>query len=119
MTIGLLPPDPVLAASGSSGGGMGFVVGLARRGLRRKTGRQFQQPLSGQRAIRKSVIDAMSGKLPRGFGVEVGLTLAAVAAGFRVLEVDTAFRHRVTGDDFKANLHRAQQLIDVYAVLHK
>jgi hypothetical protein len=85
----------------------------------KRTGIEFKQPLAGQRAIRRCVIDAMGGKLPSGFGVEVGLTLSAVRLGFRVLEVETAFRHRVTGSDFRANLHRARQWIDVEAALRR
>jgi hypothetical protein len=119
MTIGLLPPDPALAVIGNGGGGMGLVVGMAGRGLQRRTGRSFEQPLSGQRAIRRCVIDAIAGKLASGFGVEVGLTLSAMQSGFRVLEVETAFRHRVTGADFMANLHRARQFLDVMAVLRR
>jgi glucosyl-3-phosphoglycerate synthase len=119
MTIGLLPPDPILAAEGSSGGGMGLVVSMARSGLEKRTGQQFQQPLAGQRAIRRCVIDAIGGKLPRGFGVEVGLTLSAIQSGYRVLEVDTVFRHRVTGTDLSANIHRARQLMDVAAALRR
>jgi glycosyltransferase involved in cell wall biosynthesis len=117
MTIGMLPPDPELVASGETGGGMGLVVGMARAGLARRTGIRFEQPLAGQRCIRRSIIDAMGGKLPAGFGVEVGLTLSAIKLGFRVLEVETVFRHRVTGSDFRSHLHRARQLIDVALAL--
>ncbi len=117
MTMGLLPPDLTLSAAGASGGGLGLVVGLARRGLLRRTGIEFLQPLAGQRAIRRSMIDPLGSALARGFGVEVGLTLAAVRAGCRVMEVETMFRHRVTGKSARAYLHRARQLIDVAAAL--
>ena len=98
MTIGLLPPDPAFAATGRRGG-VGLVVRLARWGIARRTGRTFAQPLSGQRAVRKAVLDAAlpEGRFAGGFGVEVGLTLGALAAGFRVEEVRDPFsppRHR-------------------------
>jgi glycosyltransferase involved in cell wall biosynthesis len=117
MTVGTLPPDPALSASGAHGGGFGLVVRLARSGLLKRTGKLFEQPLSGQRAVRRSVIEAIGGKFRNGFGVEVGLTLAAMKNGFKVVEVPTSFRHRVTGHDLWSGLHRAQQLLDVGRVL--
>ena len=45
MTVGLLPPDPVFAETGQSGG-RGFVVRLARQGILRCTGETFTQPLT-------------------------------------------------------------------------
>jgi glucosyl-3-phosphoglycerate synthase len=113
MSIGMLPPDVSLDSSGSSGGGMGIVVRLAKWGLKRKTGTDWAQPLSGQRAVKKAVIESISGRFADGFGVEVSLTLAATRAGFKVVEVPTAFRHRVTENDWTDFLHRGKQLIDV------
>jgi glycosyltransferase involved in cell wall biosynthesis len=113
MVIGMLPADVTLDSAGSLGGGMGFVVRLARWGLRRKTGIDWRQPLSGQRAVRKSVIESISGRFASGFGVEVSLTLAAIKAGYKVVEVETAFRHRVTENDLSDLLHRGKQFIDV------
>lgn len=117
MTVGLLPPDVSLDNSGSPGGGMGMVVRLARWGLKRRTGQVWSQPLSGQRAARRAVLDALGGEFAGGFGVEVGLTLAAVEKGFRLLEVPTAFRHRVGGNDWSSLAHRGRQFADVVRVL--
>ncbi len=116
MTVGLLPPDPAFAASGQSGG-RGFVVRLARWGIQRRTKRVFAQPLSGQRAVRRSVLDALGGKLASGFGVEVDLTIRTLQKGFRVREVPTEFRHKVTGGDWHSVQHRARQLRDVAQVV--
>ena len=63
------------------------------------------------------MVESLGSALADGFGVEVGLTLAAVRAGYRVQEVSTMFRHRVTGKSLQAYLHRARQLIDVAAAL--
>jgi glycosyltransferase involved in cell wall biosynthesis len=117
MVIGLLPPDTSLEEGGHSGGGTGLVVRLARWGLLRKAGLSLQQPLSGQRAVRREVLDALGGKFSTGFGVEVGLTLRAAEKGFRIQEVETAFRHRVTGDSWKDFLHRGRQFVDVAQAL--
>jgi len=116
MTVGLLPPDPAFAASGQSGG-RGFVVRLARWGIQRRTGQIFQQPLSGQRALRREVLEALGGTFASGFGVEVDLTIRTIHAGFRVQEVETSFRHHVTGGDWASIRHRARQFRDVARVV--
>lgn len=116
MTVGMLPPDPDFAASGQSGG-RGFVVRLARWGIRRRTGQTFTQPLSGQRAVRREVLEALGGTFAPGFGVEVDLTVRAIRAGFRVQEVETGFRHKVTGGDWAGLRHRARQFRDVACIV--
>jgi len=116
MTVGLLPPDPAFAATGQSGG-RGFVVRLARWGIRRSTGQTFTQPLSGQRAVWGEVLAALGGTFAAGFGVEVDLTVRALRAGFRVSEVPTEFRHKVTGGDWASVRHRAKQFRDVLRVV--
>ncbi len=116
MAIGTLPPDPEFSASGRRGGA-GLVVRLARWGIARRTGRVFRQPLSGQRAVFRHVLAAAGGRFAPGFGVEVGLTLNVLKAGFRVVEVETEFRHHVTGSDWPGLRHRARQLSDVARVV--
>jgi len=113
MAIGLLPADPVLAATGRVGGGSGLVVRMARQGLIRRTGVEFAQPLCGQRAMKLAVLKAIGGKFASGFGVEVALTLAVLECRFRVSEVQTMFRHRVTGNGWPDLLHRGRQFVDV------
>ena len=117
MVVGMLPPDPEFAATGQSGG-QGFVVRLANKGIEKATGKRFQQPLCGQRAVRREVLDKIaegkSGNIfAKGFGVEVSLTISALRAGFRVVEVETQFRHKVTASDFAGIMHRARQYMDV------
>lgn len=112
MVIGLLPPDPEFAATGGSGG-MGLVVRLANWGIGRATGRQFRQPLSGQRAVRRAVLERLGGRFAEGYGVEVALTIGALRAGFRIQEVETHFRHKVTASDAGGIRHRARQLTHV------
>jgi glycosyltransferase involved in cell wall biosynthesis len=112
MAIGMLPPDPEFAASGRSGG-MGIVVRLANWGIQRATGKTFRQPLSGQRAIRREVLEKVGGSFAAGYGVEVALTIRALRAGFRIIEVDTHFRHKVTASDFGGVMHRLRQLVHV------
>lgn len=116
MTVGLLPADPDFARTGQRGG-LGLVVRLARWGIARRTGRHFEQPLSGQRAVRRDVLERLGGGFAPGFGVEAALTVGALNAGFRVREVPTQFRHHVSGGDWRSLRHRARQLWDVARVV--
>nr|WP_312887088.1 glycosyltransferase [Actinocrinis puniceicyclus] len=108
MTIATLPPQP--------GGGHGFVVRLARDGIRAAVGFDARQPLSGQRCLSRAAFEAAL-PLARGFGVETGLTIDVLRAGHRIVEVEVDFRHRVTGTDLAAQLHRARQYRDVALAL--
>ena len=112
MTIATFPVIP------GKGGGMGFVVRLGRRGIHEATGHYMDAPLSGQRALRRRLLDAAGGFAP-GFGMEVALTIDAIRAGFRVVEIPTTMTHRVTGRDMKSMLHRIRQYRAVRDALRK
>ena len=92
------------------GGGVGLVVRLARWGIHRLTGQTMLAPLSGQRAVRRQVLEDMGG-FAEGWGVEVSLTVNALQNGYRVLEIPTQMSHRVTGRSPGAVLHRAEQFV--------
>jgi glycosyltransferase involved in cell wall biosynthesis len=110
MTIAVLPPQA------TSGGGHGFVVRLARKGIERLTGRKPAQPLSGMRCLSREAFEAAT-PLARGWGVEVGLTIDVLGAGLRVLEVPCDLQHRVSGSDWRGQVHRARQYRDVWLAL--
>ncbi|MFC4531001.1 glycosyltransferase family 2 protein [Sphaerisporangium dianthi] len=93
-------------------GGHGFVVRLAREGIKRASGWEAGQPLNGQRCLTRAAFEAAR-PLARGFGVETGLTIDLVRKGFRVVEVEVEMSHRATGTDWRAQLHRARQFRDV------
>ncbi len=112
MTIAVLPPQA------RAGGGFGLVVGLARDGILDRTGWRATQPLSGMRCLSREAYDAAL-PLAGGWGVEVGLTLDVLAAGGRVREVECDLQHRVTGRDWRSQLHRARQYRDVWLALHR
>jgi glycosyltransferase involved in cell wall biosynthesis len=97
-------------------GGHGFVVRLSRDGIKRLTGWTATQPLNGQRCLTRAAFDAAQPLAP-GFGVETGLTIDLVRKGFKVLEVPVALRHRVTGRDLGAQLHRGRQYVHVARAL--
>lgn len=110
MTIALIPPQA------TAGGGSGRVVRLARRGIKRATGWTATQPLSGTRCLSRPAFDAAVPLAP-GWGVETGLTIDLITAGFRVIEVPCELHHRVTGSDFGGQVHRAEQYRDVWRAL--
>lgn len=110
MTIATLPPQK------TAGGGHGFVVRLARTGIRELTGRTMAQPLSGMRCLGPAAVAAAQ-PLARGWGVEVGLTVDVLSAGLRVHEVPCELHHRVTGRGWKGQVHRARQYRDVWIAL--
>ncbi len=98
------------------GGGFGLTVGLARWGIRRLVRLRLEAPLSGQRALLRSVYGAI-GRCAPGFGVEVGLTVDAARAGFRVVEVPADLDHAVTGRDLAGFIHRGRQFVAVWRAL--
>lgn len=105
-------PLAIAAFAVRAGGGFGAAVGFAGWSVRRRTGLVLQAPLSGQRALGADVLPAL---LPfaSGFGMEVGMTIDAVRAGCRVVEVPLALEHRVTGRTAAGFAHRGRQLADV------
>jgi glycosyltransferase involved in cell wall biosynthesis len=110
MTIAVLPPQR------APGGGRGLVVNLSRRGIERATGWTPTQPLSGMRCLTREAFEAAR-PLARGWGVETGLTIDLLRAGYRVREVPCALHHRVTGRHWRAQVHRARQYRDVWLAL--
>ncbi|HUC06940.1 MAG TPA: hypothetical protein VMR96_02530, partial [Solirubrobacterales bacterium] len=48
----------------------------------------------------------------RGYGMELGMTVDAVRAGYRVGEYELDLSHRATGRSFSGFLHRGKQLVD-------
>jgi glycosyltransferase involved in cell wall biosynthesis len=93
------------------GGGLGVAVGFARWAVRRCCGLHTRAPISGQRALRREVLEATLPFAPR-FGMEIGMTIDAVRAGFCLLELPLELEHRPTGRTPGDFLHRGRQLGD-------
>lgn len=110
MTIALFPATRMRL------GGHGFVVRLARAGVRRATGWEPEQPLNGQRCLTRAAFEAARPLAP-GFGVETGLSIDVLRGGFRVVEIEVPLEHRATGADLRAQAHRTRQFVDVARAL--
>jgi glycosyltransferase involved in cell wall biosynthesis len=109
LAVGDLP-----AQKGSRG--FGLAMKLARFGIRRFGGIDVSEPLSGQRAIAWSALGALY-PFAGGFGVEIAMTLDALAAGLRVVEVPVDVSHRATRLDLSGIKHRLRQARGIARVL--
>ncbi|MDD3271147.1 MAG: glycosyltransferase family 2 protein [Syntrophomonadaceae bacterium] len=99
-------------------GGFGLVKGTAAWAIRRAGKMEATAPLSGQRAMTRRALEMLS-PFDEDYGVELGMTIKALALGLRVMEVPTIMSHKETGRDIKGFLHRGKQFLDVIRVLNK
>lgn len=104
LAIGAFPPGPA--------GGFGLVKLAARRAIRLLSGFEVREPLSGQRALAGTALDAVR-PLAGGFGLETAMTIDAIRAGLRVVEVPTGLSHRPTFRDVRGFAHRGRQGWDI------
>ncbi|HET7487104.1 MAG TPA: glycosyltransferase [Acidimicrobiales bacterium] len=119
--------DPVLAGAAdmaiavlpSAGrrAGFGGVRRLAGAGIERATAGAFRPraPLSGQRAVRGDLLRSLP--LAHRFGLETALSIDAVRAGARVVELDLPIEHRHTGRSLAGFRHRATQGVHIARAL--
>lgn len=105
----------VAAFSRRVGGGFGLALGFAHWAIRRLCGAETKAPISGQRAIRT---EALRATLPfaKGYGMEIGMTVDTVRAGYRLGEYELDLEHRATGRNIAGFVHRARQLRDFVRV---
>ncbi|MGS0764057.1 glycosyltransferase family 2 protein [Syntrophomonas curvata] len=112
--------DLAIAAFPPAGrkGGFGLVKGTAARAINRAGKMKATAPLSGQRALNRKALMLLA-PFDEDYGVELGMTIRALAKGLRVMEVPTVMSHKETGRDIKGFLHRGKQFLDVIRVLNK
>lgn len=110
VTIAAFPP-----ATGK--GGFGLVKDFSRRAIARRTGYAPSEPLSGQRALLASALDALRRGIAPGFGAEVGMTLDLLLAGTKPCEIPLPLTHRPTGRNLPGFAHRSRQGLDVLRAL--
>lgn len=99
-------------------GGFGLVRGLAWSGVYFLTGLHLSSPLSGQRVMTREVLGVVF-PFASGYGVEVAMTVKAARRGFRIMEVPTTMRHRVTRSDWAGFCHRGRQFWHILCALIK
>jgi glycosyltransferase involved in cell wall biosynthesis len=91
--------------------GFGLALSFARTAIRALTGLELAAPISGQRALRGDVLPVVV-PFAHGFGMEIGITVDAARAGYRVVELHLDLGHRATGRTVGGFAHRARQLAD-------
>lgn len=90
----------------------GMAAKVARRAVEHASSWTPQQPLSRIRCITREALEAAM-PLSRGAGLDIGMTLDVLNAGFTVTEVECEIRHKPhTGAD-RSVARRAQQYRDV------
>jgi len=96
-----------------AGGGFGLVKRLSAAAIKRLAGFRAREPLCGQRAVTARCLDAVR-PLADGFGLETAMTIDAVRAGFRVVEIEVdGLSHRATGRGLRGFAHRGRQGWDI------
>jgi glucosyl-3-phosphoglycerate synthase len=111
---------PVVVAAFAPAGptaGFGLVKNFSQRAIYHRTGYAPSQPLSGQRALLISTLDALGRGIAPGFGAEVGMTLDLLSAGIRPVEIPLPLTHRPTGRNLSGFAHRARQGLDIARAL--
>ena len=101
----------IAAFSVRQAGGFGLALAFARKAIRALTGLALAAPISGQRALRGDVLPVVV-PFAHGFGMEIGITVDAARAGYRVVELPLELGHRTTGRTVGGFAHRARQLAD-------
>jgi hypothetical protein len=97
------------------GGGFGLVKATAAWAIARLTGFEAEEPLSGQRALSAAALATVRPLAP-GFGMETAMTIDAVRAGLRVVEIPIdGLSHRPTGRGARGFVHRGRQGLDILA----
>ena len=105
LAIAVLPP--------ARAGGFGLVKRTAAHLIRGQSGFRASEPLSGQRALTGHALEAVR-PLASGFGVETAMTIDAVRAGLRVVEIPIeGLEHRATYRTPRGFLHRGRQGWDI------
>jgi hypothetical protein len=105
MAIAMFPPQ--------AGGGFGMVKRSSASAIRLLAGFRAEEPLSGQRVLTAACLAAVR-PLAGGFGVETAMTIDAVRAGFRVVEIPVpGLTHRSTGRTLGGFAHRGRQGVQI------
>ena len=92
--------------------GFGKVKGLAHDVILELGGFDAHAPLCGQRALTMTCLKEVR-PFADGFGVEVAMSVQALWAGMRLVEVQTTMSHRESGQSLRGFLHRGRQYLDV------
>ncbi len=97
-------------------GGFGLLRSFSKFAVYFFTGRHFPCPLSGQRAVKSKVIHDPRVRLYHGYGLETGMLIDSILAGYSIGLKYVDLNHNVTYRNLKGFMHRAKQFADVASV---
>jgi glycosyltransferase involved in cell wall biosynthesis len=92
--------------------GFGIVKRRARATILKLGGFEASWPLSGQRALSLACLKAVR-PFASNFGVELALSVRALWAGMRLIELPTTMTHRASDRSLQGFVHRGRQYLDV------
>ena len=95
------------------GGGFGFVRKYASHIIEKKTGEHITWGISGIRIIKKDAFELIKNKTDNKFAFEVSTLIELINNGFKIININADFGHRVTGKNFSDFIHRGRQFIDL------
>src|ERR1019366_52726 len=91
------------------------ALAFARWAIARPCGLETTAPISGRRALSEGALENGLALAPC-YGMEIGMTIDAVRAGNRVLEIELDLAHRASGRTLSGFAHRSAQLVDFVRV---
>lgn len=109
VAIGILPPA-------GTRGGFGLVRRVAGWLIYLSSGYRSRAPLSGQRAVRRSVFEACRPLAPR-YGANPAFSADSARLGFKIVERPVEMTHDHRGRGVAGFLHRARQGWDLLRCL--
>ncbi len=104
--------DLAVALTDSSPRSGGVAAKVARNAIEKASNWTPHQPLSRIRCITRQALEAAM-PLSRGAGLEVGMSLDVLNAGFTITEVDFEIRHKSNSPSERSATKRATQYRDV------
>ncbi|MGD9678037.1 MAG: glycosyltransferase family 2 protein [Vulcanibacillus sp.] len=110
MTVAIIPSTNTKA-------GFGLAKNLAKKGIYYLTGFHSKAPLSGQRAVKKKLLEQIA-NFADGFGIEVGLTIDGLHKGWLIKEIEVSLRHRESKRDLIGFMHRGKEFADITKALY-
>lgn len=111
VTIAKFPPS-------QKKGGFGLVKLLIFLGQKIHTGKSISSALSGQRAMKKEVLQSIN-LLDSGYGIELAMTIDLLKKGFQLKEIPVEMTHHETGRDLAGFKHRGKQFVQIFKVIIK
>lgn len=105
--------DCIIFTPPVTGGGFGLVRNLASHIIEKKTGEHITWGISGVRIIKKDAFELIKDKTDDRFAFEVSTLVELINNGFKIININADFNHRVTEKNLYGFIHRGRQFLDL------